>query len=54
MFNMFTLKQCRNKLFKMAHLLPADMDKAYPEQLVKMLSTGVAAIVTKFGGGKKE
>ena len=37
--NMFTLKQCRNKLCKMAHLIPMDMDKEYPEQLIKMLST---------------
>ena len=44
---MFTLKQYRNKLCKMAHLLPTDMDQAYPEQLVKMLSMGVAAAVTK-------
>ena len=29
-FSMFTLKQCRNKLFKMTHLLPTDMDKTYP------------------------
>ena len=46
------LKQCINKLCKMAHLLPTDMDKAYPEQLVKMLIMGVAAAVTKPGGGK--
>ena len=51
--NMFTLKQCKNKLCKMAHLLPPDMDKAYPEQLVKVLSTGVAAVVTKPEGGKR-
>ena len=50
--NMFTLKQCSNNLFKMAHLLPTDMDKAYLEQLVNMLSTGVAAAVTKPEGGK--
>ena len=37
----FTLKRCRNKLRKMAHLFPTKTDKAYPEQLVKMLSTGV-------------
>ena len=43
--NMFTLKQCRNKLCKMALFLPTDMEKAYPEQLVNMLSTGVAAAV---------
>ena len=53
MCNMFTLKQCRNKLCKMAHLLPTEMDKAYTEQLVKMLSTGVAAEVTKPEGGKR-
>ena len=51
--NMFTLKQCRNKLYKMAHLLPKDMEKAYPEQLVNMLSTGVAAAVTKPKEGKR-
>ena len=45
--NMFTLKQFRNKLCKMAHLLPMEIDKAYSEQLVKMLITGVAAVVTK-------
>ena len=28
--NMFALKKCRNKLFKMAHLLRTEMDKAYP------------------------
>ena len=50
--NIFTLKQCSNNLFKMAHLLPTDMDKAYLEQLVNMLSTGVAAAVTKPEGGK--
>ena len=48
-----TLKQCRNKICKMAHLLPTDMDKAYPEHLVKMLSTGVAAAVTNPKGGKR-
>ena len=36
--NMFKLKQCRNKLYKMAHLLPTEKDKEYPEQLVNMLS----------------
>ena len=50
--NTFTLKQYRNKLCKMTHLIPTDMEKAYPEQLVKMLSTGVAAAVTKPEGGK--
>ena len=52
-YNMFTLKQCRNKLCKMEHFLPTDMDKAYPEQLLKMLSTVVAAAVTKPEGGKR-
>ena len=51
--NMFMLKQCRNKLCKMALLLPTEMYKAYPEQLVKMLSTGVAAAATKPKGGKR-
>ena len=51
--NMFMLKQCRNKLRKMAHLLSTDTDKAYPEQLVKILSTGVAVAVTKPEGGKR-
>ena len=51
--NMFMVKQCRNKICKMSHLLLKDMDKAYPEQLVKMLSTGLAAAVTKSEGGKK-
>ena len=37
----------------MVHLLPKDMDKAYQEQLVKMLSTGVAAAVTKPKEGKR-
>ena len=50
--NMFMLKQCRNKLCKMAHLLSTDMEKSYLEQLVKMLSTGVASAVTKPEGGK--
>ena len=49
---MFMLKQCRNKLRKKAHLLPTEMYKAYPEQLVNMLITGVAAAVTKPKGGK--
>ena len=51
--NMFTLKNCSNKLCKMAHLIPTDMDKAYPDQLVKMLRTGVIAAVTKPKGGKR-
>ena len=51
-YNMFTSKQCSIKLCKMAHLLPTDMDKIYPEQLVKMLSTGVAAANIKPEGGK--
>ena len=50
--NMFKLKQCSNKLCKMAHFLPTEMNKAYPEQLVKMLSSGLAAAVTKTEGGK--
>ena len=41
--NMFTLKQYRNKLCNMAHLLLTKIDKAYSEQLVKMLSTVVVA-----------
>ena len=45
--NMFTLKQCRNKPCKMSHLLPTNMGKEYLEQLVKMLSTGAEAAVTK-------
>ena len=51
--NIFTLKQFRNKLYKMVHFLPTDMEKSYPEKLVKMLSTEVAAAVTKPKGGKK-
>ena len=51
--NVFTLKQCRNKLCKMAHLLPTEIDMAYPEQLIKMLSTGVAAAITKPKGVKR-
>ena len=51
--NIFTLKQCRNKICKVAHLLPTDMEKAYSEQLVNMPSTGVAAAVTKPEGGKR-
>ena len=50
--NMFMLKQCRNRLYNMAHLLTTEMDKSYPEQLVRILSTGVAAPVTKPKGGK--
>ena len=46
MCNMFTLKKCRNKLCKMTHLLPTDMEKAYPEQLANIMSMGVAAAVT--------
>ena len=52
MYNMFTLKQYRNKLCKMDYLLPTEMDKAYPEQLVKMLSTGVVVAVFKSAGVK--
>ena len=50
--SMFRLKQCRNKICKMAHLLLTETDKEYPEQLVDMLSTGVAAAVTKPEGGR--
>ena len=50
---MFTLKQYRNNLCTMAYLLPTDMDKSYPDQLVKILSIGVAAEVTKIEGGKR-
>ena len=50
---MFMLKQFRNKLCNMASLLPTEMDKAYPEQLLKILRTGVAAAVTKPEGGKR-
>ena len=53
MCNVFTLKQCRNNICKMAHLLPMEMDKAYTEELVKILSTGVAASVTKPNRGKR-
>ena len=52
MFDMFTLKECSNKLCNMEHLMPTDMDKAYPEQLVKILITGVLASVTKPEGEK--
>ena len=51
--NMFTLKQCRNKICNMAHLFSTDTDKTYPEQLVNILGTGVAAAVTKTEGGKR-
>ena len=51
--SMFKLKQCIDKLCKMAHLLTTDMEKAYPDQLVNMLSMGVAAAVTKPEGGKR-
>ena len=50
---MFTLKQCRNKICSMAHLLSTEKDKAYPEQLVNILSTVVAASVTKTKGIKR-
>ena len=53
MCNMFTLKQCKNKLCKMGHLLLMKMYKEYPEQLANMLNTGVAAAVTKPEGGKR-
>ena len=53
MCTMFTLKQCRNNLYKMEQLLPTDMDKAYPEQLINMLSMGVALAVTKLEEGKR-
>ena len=51
--NMYMLKHFREKLCNMAHLLPTDMEKAYPEQLVNILSTGVAAAVTKTKGVKR-
>ena len=51
--NMLTLKQCRSDLCKIVHLLTTDMEKLYPEQLVKMLSMGVPAAVTKTEGGKR-
>ena len=51
--NMLTLKQCSNKLCKMAHLLPTEIKRAYPEQLVNMMSMGVAAAVKKIEGGKR-
>ena len=49
---MLILKQFRNNICKMEHLLPTDMDKAYPDQLVNMMSTGVAEAVKKPKGGK--
>ena len=51
--NMFAVKEFSNKLSKMMNLLPTEMDKAYPEQLVKMMSTGVAAAVRKTNGEKR-
>ena len=45
---MFTLKQCGNKIRKMAYL-----EKLYPEKLVDILSTGLVAAVTKPEGGKR-
>ena len=36
----------------MAHFISTEMDKAYPEKLVHILSTGVSAAVTKTEGGK--
>ena len=53
MCNMFTLKKCRNKLCKMAHFLMTDMEKAYLDQIVKMLRTVVAATVKKPKGVKR-
>ena len=52
MCNMLTLKQFRNKLCKMAHLLPMDTEKAYTEKLVNILSTGVASTVKNPKDGK--
>ena len=52
-YNMFTLKQCSNKPCKIESLLMTKMYKGYPEQLVNMLSKGVAAAVTKPEGGKR-
>ena len=51
--NIFTSKQCRNELCKMAHLMPTEMEKEILDSLVNMLSTGVAEAVTKLEGGKK-
>ena len=45
MCNMFTLKQCRNKICKMAHFLSTEMEKSYPEKLANMLITGVTVAV---------
>ena len=42
---MFTLKQCRNKLCKMEHLLPTEIEKAYTEKLVNIIIMGVAVAV---------
>ena len=53
MCTMFMLKQFRDKLCKMANLLPTEMEKEYLEKLVKMLSTGVAEAVTKPEGEKR-
>ena len=51
--NMFTLRQCKNKLCKMEHLLTTQTENEYPEQLVNMINTGVAVAVTKPKGGKR-
>ena len=51
--NMFVLKQYMNKLCKIVHLLPTEMEKSYTEQLVNMLSMVVAEAVTKPKGGKR-
>ena len=51
--NVFTLKQRRNNICKMAHLLTKDTERAYPEQMLKILSTGVSVSVTKPEGGKR-
>ena len=53
MCNMFTLKQCREKLCMMAHLLLMRMDKAYTEQLVNMLNTAVSVPIYKNRSRKK-
>jgi hypothetical protein len=45
--SMFALKICMNTTCKMAHLYPEEMDKAYPEKMVAMLSKGVAALIIK-------
>ena len=52
MCNMFKLKQSSNKLCKMAQLLLTDMDQEYLKKPVKILGTGVSAVVTKPEGGK--